>query len=128
MPRFFARRSSNALMRIDRSSAPPSGFGARQRFAARETDLAARIWLEALEPRVLFSRSVATLELDPSFGQGGIATVSAGPTRMPLRIVGATADGKIYVLRTDVIDEILRYNSNGSLDATSAGDGSLTVG
>jgi uncharacterized delta-60 repeat protein len=129
MPRFFARRSPDALMMINCRNFPLSGFGARLRLAARDADLAARIWLEALEPRLLFSRSVATLELDPTFGQGGIATVPAGPTRWPARILGAAADGRIYVLRTDANGEaILRYSPDGSPDPTFAGDGSLTVG
>src|SRR5437588_872505 len=82
--------------------------------------------LEALEDRRLLSAGA----LDPTFGNGGIATV---PDMYSARDVAVQGDGKVVSIgwtnnTTGRLFEIVRTNANGSLDTSFGNGGVVTTG
>src|SRR5947209_665783 len=97
-------KTSTALMCVRKDFAPGVAK-LRQRMRERALDEATaaawpRVWMEALEGRVMLDATAATVDLDKSFGQAGYAVAP-----LPWRGGGSWMDalamapgGKIYAL------------------------------
>src|SRR5437588_870942 len=60
-----------------------------------------RVWMEALEVRVMMDATAATIDLDPSFGQGGYAAplpVGVAPSNVAYDHLTPAPDGKFYAI------------------------------
>ena len=81
-------------------------------------------FVESLEDRCLLT----VVELDPSFGVGGVVTTSIGIPGSGQSMVIQT-DGKVVVAGTTTHNTfvVARYNTNGSLDTSFDGDGVTTT-
>lgn len=64
--------------------------------------------------------------LDTTFGTGGIVTTSF-PYNVEARAVAIQSDGKIVVAGSGNAINLVRYNSNGSLDSTFGTGGKVTI-
>jgi uncharacterized delta-60 repeat protein len=64
--------------------------------------------------------------LDPSFGEGGKVTTELGDT-ISLTGLVIQPDGRIIVSNASEDFELVRYNSNGSLDSTFGSNGVVTT-
>jgi len=95
--------------------------------------LAAILLVAAILPAVLIASpaSAAPGDLDPAFGGDGRITTDLGADEV-LQDMAIQADGKIVAVgstgagdRLDFL--VVRYNPDGSLDATFGGDGTVTT-
>ena len=97
-------------MRIQKQSAP--GVAALRRAGEDESLLVASVWMEALEARVMFAATAATLALDRGFGVGGfmpgtVTTVAAGTQGDSYAVISPAGDGNF---------ELVRFDSHARLD------------
>ncbi len=124
-------KASTVLARVGTHYAPHLS-DARRALRQKAIDAAfasPRIWMEKLEPRRLMDATAATVTLDPAFGQAGLAN-PLPPNRTELHSsyshLTAAGEGKFYAItygqwtfpRGHDSFELIRINSNGSLDST----------
>src|SRR5262249_2618081 len=77
----------------------------------------------------LVIRYTATLQFDTGFGTGGsVRTDFTGPVNSEVRAVAVQRDGKIIAVGTAGGDfALVRYNPDGSLDASFGNGGKVTT-
>jgi uncharacterized delta-60 repeat protein len=124
-------KASTALARSGSKSAPRAATF-RQALLDRAMDevrIVPRVWIETLEPRYLMDATAATVNLDPSFGQAGLAQ-PLPPNRTvlhsPYSHLTPSGDGKFYAITYGNWTfppgydsfELIRVNADGSLDPT----------
>ena len=85
---------------------------ALRRAGEDESLLVPRVWMEALEPRVMFSATAATLALDRGFGHGGFM-----PGTVAAAAVGPKGEMFLAIVPTDSHNyELVKLDSHARLD------------
>jgi uncharacterized delta-60 repeat protein len=90
-----------------------------------------RVWMEALERRILLDATVATLGLDGNFGRGGFADLPSfegGPTAVDSLV--AAPPGQFYAVITDPPasdTQLIRFNADGGMDLGFGTRGSVSL-
>src|SRR5258706_6264529 len=138
-------RTSTALMRVARH-ASPGVASLRQRLRERAlgeaslSSLSPRVWMEALERRVMMSGTVATVALDRSFGDAGYASAAlpwkAGDGGVEVAALASGPNGTIYAAANvqppgdypyfNTV-ALVRFSADGRTDKTFGNNGVVTI-